>query len=160
MICKQTAQEGQNREHRRICSDFTVHINSDDTTMMWRVGGHRIYCTRSKWQGQLFVSECYRFLTPPDKASPHNGLIPFRGCCRENGSLISKTVVPDIFPAVTSVIVSTLFLLLSVLPPSHTSPKTVLLPFPPQPITFLLTAIGSVPFLGSRGHLFILPALS
>lgn len=34
MICEQTAQEGQNKEHRRICGDSTVQINPDDTTMM------------------------------------------------------------------------------------------------------------------------------
>lgn len=162
MICEQTAQEWQNKEHKRICSDSTVPINPDDTTMVWRVGGHRICCTRSEWQVQLFVSECYRFLIPPKKvkASPHNALIPFIRCCMENGCWISKSVVPDLFPAVRSAVASSLFLLLSVLPPSHASSKAALLPFPLQPITFLLTGIGSVPFLGSRGHLFIFLVLS
>lgn len=37
MMCEQSAQEGQNNEHRRISGDSTVQINTDGTAM-WRVG--------------------------------------------------------------------------------------------------------------------------
>lgn len=130
MIWEQTAQEGQNREHRSICSDSTVQINPGDTTMMWRVGGYRICCTRSEWQVQLFVSECYRFLTPPDKAkASHNALIPSRGCCKENGSLISKSGCWP-FPAIMSVVVSTISFAFCFAPFSCV-PKDCFAPFSP-----------------------------
>lgn len=167
MICEQTAQEGQNKEHGRICSGSTVQINLDDTTMVWREGGHTICCTRSEWQVQLFVSECYRFLTPPKKvkASPHNALIPCRGCCMENGRLSSKSVLPDLFPTIMSSVVSILFLLLSVLPPSHASWKSAFLPpkycflFPYNPSLSSLQTLALFPSL-AKGAVFSFSLLS
>lgn len=152
----------QNKEHRKICSDCTLQINPDAATMMWRVSGHRICCTRSDDRcGWLVCFRMWQFLMSPKKAkaSPHNAPVPFIECYVGEGCFISISVVSDLFLTVTRVLLAPPCSFCFVFCPFLIRPQIlVLLPFPLQPVTFLLTGSGSVPLPGPRGCFFFLLA--
>ena len=72
---------------------------------------------------------------------------------------MSTSVVSDLFLTVTRVLLPPPCSFCFLFCPLLVRPQIlVLLPFPLQPVTFLLTGIGSVPLPGPRGHLFFLLA--
>lgn len=130
----------QNKEHRKICNDCTVQINPDATTL-WRVIG---FAVPDLMTGpvDLFVSESGKsFMLPKKvKASSQNNLIPFTGCCMREGYWISASVSSAFSCCYHAV--STLFLFLFMLSPSHILPN-------------IITAFFSSPFHCSQSPFFL-----